>query len=277
MGRTIRNLPFLPTCATPTKTLSFRASTAEFDAGDDVESSVESVIRGLRSDRFFFNPGQTSSILEESKPCKEKEKEKEKESVLLPLKESVSMMEMESTDPFVDFKKSMQEMMEADEGYKQWDNLQELLSLYLSVNDKLNHGYIIGAFVDLLLVNLGSPSKPSSSSSSTINGQKQSLSMESAATSSSNNNNKLNMMSSSESPEYSGVSFTSSFASSSGVCSSGSHFLSSCSLEDDEDEDDDENEDEDDDGGGGDNHGDDEDHNCPQKASVSDHSSCLKV
>ncbi|XP_076944799.1 transcription repressor OFP15-like [Bidens hawaiensis] len=253
-----RNLPFLPTCGSPSKTLSFRTSTAEFDdmfaTGDTVEPSVESVIRGLSTDRFFFNPGKTSSILEEAKP-----KEAEKESVF-PFKESVSMMEMESTDPFVDFKKSMQEMVDADEGLKEWENLQELLSWYLAVNDKANHGYIIGAFLDLLLANLGSPSKPSSS----IKGHEQSLLIESGGSSCNNNNtsnnsnNKLTTMISRESPE-SALSFTSSFASSSGTCSSTSHFLSSCSLEDDE-------------------HGDDEDHCSPQKASVSDYpSSSLKV
>ncbi|KAI3798330.1 hypothetical protein L1987_33601 [Smallanthus sonchifolius] len=260
MGRT-RNLPFLPTCGSPSKTLSFRAPTATTSEFDDmfatVESPAEPVIRGLSSDRFFFNPGRTSSILEEAKP-KEKKKEKEKEKIL-PFKESVSMMEMESTDPFVDFKKSMQEMVEADEGLKEWENLQELLSLYLAVNDKLNHGYIIGAFVDLLLVNLGSSTKPSSCcSSSSINGQEQSL-LTASGTGNSNSNNKLTMMNS-ESPE-SALSFTSSFASSSGTCSSTSHFLSSCSLEDDEDDD---------------NHGDDEEQNSPQKASVSDYGS-LKV
>ncbi|KAM0038524.1 putative transcription factor OFP family [Helianthus debilis subsp. tardiflorus] len=270
MGRT-RTLPFLPTCGSPSKTLSFRTTTGEFD---DMEPSVDDVIRGLSTDRFFFNPGTTSSILEEAKPKekekekekqKEKQKEKEKESVVA-LKESVSMMEMDSTDPFVDFKKSMQEMVEADEGLKEWENLQELLSLYLAVNDKTNHGYIIGAFVDLLLVNLGPPSKPSlcsTSTSSSINAtQEQSILLESGGNCcSSNNNNKLMMMISSESPE-SALSFTSSFASSSGTCSSTSHFLSSCSLEDEEEED---------------NNGDDEDHNSPQKALVSDCHSSLKV
>ncbi|KAJ0655902.1 putative transcription factor OFP family [Helianthus annuus] len=269
MGRT-RTLPFLPTCGSPSKTLSFRTTTGEFD---DMEPSVDDVIRGLSTDRFFFNPGTTSSILEEAKPKekekeREKQKEKEKESVVA-LKESVSMMEMDSTDPFVDFKKSMQEMVEADEGLKEWENLQELLSLYLAVNDKTNHGYIIGAFVDLLLVNLGPPSKPSlCSTSSSINAtQEQSILLESGGnccSNNNNNNNKLMMMISSESPE-SALSFTSSFASSSGTCSSTSHFLSSCSLEDEEEEEEE------------DNNGDDEDHNSPQKASVSDCHSSLKV
>ncbi|KVI08339.1 transcription repressor OFP15-like [Cynara cardunculus var. scolymus] len=262
----VRKLPFFPTCGSPSRTLSFRAAISD-DLHDmaaisgeeeDQLSSIESVIRGLSSDRFFFKPEKTSSILEEAKP-KEKEKEEEKGDGVLPLKESsVSMMEIESSDPFIDFKKSMQEMVEADEGLKEWENLQELLSWYLAVNEKINHGYIIGAFVDLVLVNLGSSSSSSSSccSSSSMNGQDQSSLIMGSG---SNNKNMI----SSESPE-SALSFTSSSASSSGTCSSTSHCLSSCSLEEEDDDDDD--------------HGDDEDHSSAQKAVVlSDDASSSKA
>ncbi|KAI3747131.1 hypothetical protein L6452_09578 [Arctium lappa] len=247
-----RKLSFLPSCGSPNRTLSFRATTistsdlhdmaAIEEEEEEDQSSIQSVIRGLSTDRFFFKPDKTSSILEEAKP---------KEDGVLAFKESsVSMMEIESTDPFIDFKKSMQEMVEADEGLKEWENLQELLSWYLAVNEKINHGYIIGAFVDLLLVNLGSSSASSSSSlsssssSSLMNGQDESLLMMGSG---SNNNKK--MIISSESPE-SAVSFTSSSAFSSGTCSSTSHCLSSCSLEEEQQQDD------------------DEDHNSRQKAAV---------
>ncbi|KAF5766702.1 putative transcription factor OFP family [Helianthus annuus] len=168
------------------------------------------------------------------------------------------MMEMQSTDPFADFKKSMQEMLEADKGLKEWENLQDLLSLYLTVNDKINHGYIIGAFVDLFLVNLCSPlssssstscsTSSSSSSSSSVIGQEKSLLMESGSNSCSNNSHKM-MMICGELTE-SALSFTSSSASSSGACSSTcSHCLSS--------------------------YGDDEDHQSHQK--LSDYDSSSKV
>ncbi|PWA40468.1 Ovate protein family, C-terminal [Artemisia annua] len=107
-----RKLPFLPTCGSPSKTLSFRAVMTASAITDDLDD------KGMTQ--------ETESSIES----------------------------MESIDPYVDFKKSMQEMVEADEGLKQWDNLQELLSMYLSLNDKINHGYIIRAFVDILLVNL---------------------------------------------------------------------------------------------------------------------------
>jgi uncharacterized protein (TIGR01568 family) len=80
-----------------------------------------------------------------------------------PFKESV-VLSMESRDPYLDFKKSMEEMVEAH-GLTDWEGLEELLSCYLKVNGKSNHGYIIGAFVDLLV---GLAIASSSSSSSTI-------------------------------------------------------------------------------------------------------------
>lgn len=117
------------------------------------EDPVETVIRGLRSERLFFEPEETSSILEEAKT-----------SEFIPFKESV-VMAMESRDPYADFLRSMEEMVEAH-GLKDWECLEELLGCYLRVNGKDNHGYIIGAFVDLLIaIALGSFSFTSSSSS----------------------------------------------------------------------------------------------------------------
>ncbi|XVF07573.1 hypothetical protein REPUB_Repub06bG0151100 [Reevesia pubescens] len=118
-------------------------STAGFDndsrAGAAGTDPVETIIRDLRSaERLFFETGETSSILEEAKP-----------SDGLPFKESV-VLSMESEDPYVDFRKSMEEMVEAH-GLKDWEGLEELLCWYLRANAKSNHGYIFGAFVDLLV------------------------------------------------------------------------------------------------------------------------------
>lgn len=99
---------------------------------------VETVIKGLKSqERLFFKPEETSSILEEAKESG------------FPFKESL-VLSMESQDPFVDFRKSMEEMVEAH-GVKDWEGLEELLCCYLKVNGRSNHGYIVGAFVDLLV------------------------------------------------------------------------------------------------------------------------------
>ncbi|XP_044509459.1 transcription repressor OFP15-like [Mangifera indica] len=120
----------------------------------DFDSYVESVIQKLKSERerLFFEPGETSSILEEAKTGG------------FPFKKSV-ILSMESRDPYIDFRKTMEEMVEAH-GLKEWEDFEELLSWYLRVNGKSNHGYIVRAFVDLLLA-LAFASSSSSSSSTT--------------------------------------------------------------------------------------------------------------
>ncbi|CAI9097638.1 OLC1v1034111C1 [Oldenlandia corymbosa var. corymbosa] len=178
-----------PACGTP-KTVSFRAAnidddifktmnSAFVDGGavdlvgeserfsslpevieEDESEEVETVIKGVRSERLFFEPGETSSILEEAKLDDD-----------FPFKESL-VMAVDSRDPFADFRASMEEMVEAH-GLKDWECLEDLLSCYLRVNGKSNHGYIVGAFVDLLVslanADYYSPEITSSSSSSDIN------------------------------------------------------------------------------------------------------------
>ncbi|KAI6670054.1 hypothetical protein NL676_004939 [Syzygium grande] len=110
----------------------------ESDAVIDVaEASVEVLVRGARSERLFFEPDDTSSILEEAK------------TVSFPFKESV-VLAMESENPYVDFRRSMEEMVESH-GLKDWECLEALLGWYLRVNGKKNHGFIVEAFVDLLM------------------------------------------------------------------------------------------------------------------------------
>lgn len=179
-----------PTCGSP-KTLSFRASsgntnhvfktinsafietncqdsidplpesaTLPEEEGDDGDESIEMVIRGLRSERLFFEPGETSSILD-----KREDDGDDDDDGFLPFKESVTMA-VDSNDPFVDFRRSMEEMVEAH-GLKDWECLEELLTCYLRVNGKSNHGYIVGAFVDLLVGLAFTSSNDQFSSSST--------------------------------------------------------------------------------------------------------------
>ncbi|EHA8592046.1 putative Transcription repressor OFP13 [Cocos nucifera] len=135
-------------CFTHSSEESESFSTASEDSGGD---SSETVVRGLRSDRLFFEPGDTSSILEEAK------------GGAVPFKKSI-VLAMESEDPYHDFRVSMEEMVVAH-GLKDWDCLKELLLWYLRVNVRKTHGFIVGAFVDLLL---GLASPPSSSSSSSM-------------------------------------------------------------------------------------------------------------
>lgn len=109
------------------------------ESEDLVDQSLEVLVRSVRSDRLFFEPhGDTSSILEP-------------ESIALfpPLKESV-VLALESVNPYMDFRRSMEEMVESN-GIKDWECLEELLAWYLKMNRKDNHGIILEAFVDVLL------------------------------------------------------------------------------------------------------------------------------
>ncbi|MBA0716771.1 hypothetical protein Golax_015576 [Gossypium laxum] len=106
-------------------------------AGTGGVDSVETVIQGvrLRSERLFYEP---------SEPKLGAESETES-----PYKET-TVLSMESMDPFVDFRDSMEAMVESH-GLKDWESLEELLGWYLKANGESSHGYILGAFIDLLL------------------------------------------------------------------------------------------------------------------------------
>ncbi|RRT33551.1 hypothetical protein B296_00059126 [Ensete ventricosum] len=129
-----------PSCSHP-KTRSFREKDGEGDyAGTKTgESScgdaVEAVIRGLQSDRLFFEPGATSSIVEV---------EAAEDVGAVPFEGSIAMA-VESEDPYRDFKRSMEEMLTAH-GVIDWAWLEEMLVWYLRANGKKTHELIIGAF-----------------------------------------------------------------------------------------------------------------------------------
>ncbi|KAE8664183.1 putative Ovate family protein [Hibiscus syriacus] len=131
---------------------SFSTASDESATGAAVDT-VETVIQGLRlrSERLFFEPSEaklgtyiTESV--DSAPFKE-----------------TTVLSMESLNPLVDFRESMEEMVEA-QGLKDRESLEELLGWYLKANGKSSHGYILGAFVGLLLkkvaVSSSSPCSP---------------------------------------------------------------------------------------------------------------------
>ncbi|KAG8390809.1 hypothetical protein BUALT_Bualt01G0122200 [Buddleja alternifolia] len=153
-----------PSCTRP-KTLSFRASDdddvvsnittinhatpkslsinfsrcASFSTAELSEEiqSVEMTITGVRlSERLFFNPNDTSSIMKEDAI-----------GISSPFKKSMVVEIIESDDPYLDFKKSMQEMVQS-QGLKDWDCL---LGCYLRINGEINHEFIVGSFLDLLI------------------------------------------------------------------------------------------------------------------------------
>ncbi|KAJ6325679.1 hypothetical protein OIU76_012709 [Salix suchowensis] len=131
-----------PSCKHP-KTLSFRA-------GDDVIKTVNSVFfdpsEGVETpESWFTDSSETTSFSAESEDY-------DGESLEVVVRGARS-------------ERSMEEMVESH-GLKDWDCLKELLGWYLKVNGKKNHGYIVGAFVDLLVGIAAAPSSDSTFSSS---------------------------------------------------------------------------------------------------------------
>jgi len=124
-------------------------------ADEGIGDPGEAVIQELRSGRFFFEPEDSSSLVEyrENKGCssgKEPETEENRGNRVAGYKES-EMLWVDSSNPYEDFKRSMEDMVVAHGLMKDWDGLEELLSCYLKINGKNNHGYILGAFIDLLV------------------------------------------------------------------------------------------------------------------------------
>ncbi|RDX74978.1 Transcription repressor OFP13, partial [Mucuna pruriens] len=128
------------------------------------EECLETVVRGVRrSERLFFEPLSTSSILENKK------RTRVGVGVIpipLNLKESVVVVGVESDDPYGDFRRSMEDVVETY-GVKDWKGLEELLGWYLRLNGKNNRGFIVLAFVDLLIT-LALPTTSSDSPSHTF-------------------------------------------------------------------------------------------------------------
>ncbi|XP_071721810.1 transcription repressor OFP13-like [Rutidosis leptorrhynchoides] len=123
---------------------------------DSDDQSLEMVVRGVITnsknyERLFFEPGgDTKSILKESNNYSTGYVNDDE---IVPFKEESVILAMESEDPYWDFRESMEEMVESHGMtlIRDWERLEELLSWYLNVNGKKNHGFIIGAFVDLIL------------------------------------------------------------------------------------------------------------------------------
>ncbi|XP_055809453.1 transcription repressor OFP13-like [Solanum dulcamara] len=169
--KTINSVFFDPFDGIETPQSSFTNSSSDQSSTSNIISieSHEEIIKGARSERLFFEQVATSSIFHQEPKvllCKKnQEPQEENQENDLPFKESV-ILAMESKDPYLDFKKSMKEMVES-QGIKDWDNLQELLAWYLKLNGEVNHGFILGAFVDLLM-ELVIPTTPSTNSDNSI-------------------------------------------------------------------------------------------------------------
>ncbi|XP_022961388.1 transcription repressor OFP13-like [Cucurbita moschata] len=107
----------------------------------DFDDDFEVVVRGAKSERLIFEPGETNCIIKKSAD------EGKCDSIRF---EGSVVVAVESEDPYLDFRRSMEEMVESL-GIRDWECLEALLNWYLRVNQIKNHRYIFGAFVDLLV------------------------------------------------------------------------------------------------------------------------------
>ncbi|KAK1395247.1 Transcription repressor [Heracleum sosnowskyi] len=152
---------FNPLCdptSTSTSNLTCSADHDFFSNSSDISSdgddSVPDFATVFASQRFFFSsPGRSNSIVE-SPNCPQDHNN----NALVP--DSVAIQTY-SPDPLQDFRKSMQEMVEAHgiiDVKADWEFLHELLLCYLTLNPKQTHKYVIKAFSDLLVSLMSSES-----------------------------------------------------------------------------------------------------------------------
>ncbi|KZV16271.1 ovate family protein [Dorcoceras hygrometricum] len=119
-----------------------------------------------RSDRFFAANGSSNSLITDeacsysasaatnsSSTAEEQEEFAASEDRKAP--EDFIVIFTHSPSPYEDFRRSMQEMVEArveHSGKVDWEFMEELLFCYLDLNNKKSYRYILHAFVDLTVV-----------------------------------------------------------------------------------------------------------------------------
>ncbi|KAJ7980033.1 Transcription repressor like [Quillaja saponaria] len=123
------------------------------------------------SKRFFFSaPGHSNSIIEspETQPLLHQNTNTNNNYNKLVIPTGGVKVPKYSINPYVDFRRSMQEMVESRQVKvdmrNDWEYLHELLLCYLAMNPTHTHKYIVRAFTDLVVSLLSSSSSSSSSS-----------------------------------------------------------------------------------------------------------------
>ncbi|XP_055811831.1 transcription repressor OFP16-like [Solanum dulcamara] len=137
--------------------------------------STPDLATAYASQRFFFStPGHSNSIIDSSSSSMSSSLASTSISSVesdAPLDGSIAIP-TDSPDPYLDFRRSMQEMVEArglSDIKGNWESLHELLMCYLTLNPKSTHKYIVGAFSDLIVCLMASKSQhldPSAGSTS---------------------------------------------------------------------------------------------------------------
>ncbi|GMH25804.1 hypothetical protein Nepgr_027647 [Nepenthes gracilis] len=132
------------------------AATSHAGSVDIAASTIPDIATAYASHRFFFStPGRSNSIIDSSSSSSSL-----REASTVPRGNDSQLaaggvaVQTYSPDPYVDFRRSMQEMVEARDLMdvkSNWDYLHELLLCYLSLNPTSTHEFIIRAFADLLV------------------------------------------------------------------------------------------------------------------------------
>ncbi|WOL10870.1 transcription repressor OFP14-like [Canna indica] len=103
------------------------------------------------SERFFVSPDTSNSLLEEAQlPSAGSSRTSDAGPAAPGGRVAVTTF---SKDPYHDFRRSMQDMVEEQHADRHqdldWDFMEELLFCYLELNDRCLHRYILRAFADL--------------------------------------------------------------------------------------------------------------------------------
>ncbi|KAL3359131.1 hypothetical protein AABB24_015942, partial [Solanum stoloniferum] len=126
-----------------------------FDYIYELDNNTPDLATIYTSQRFFFSsPGHSNSIIDSSSSISSSlaSTSSSVESDA-PLEGSIAIP-TDSPDPYLDFRRSMQEMVEArglSDIRGNWESLHELLMCYFTLNPKSTHKYIVGAFSDLIV------------------------------------------------------------------------------------------------------------------------------
>ncbi|XP_059625886.1 transcription repressor OFP12-like [Cornus florida] len=135
------------------KSLLTHSSEDHSSSESDADSPTPDFAAVFASHRFFFSsPGRSNSIIDSSAASSSSSPGDPPGCDAL-VRGSIAIPTY-SPDPYKDFRRSMQEMVEARELMDvraNWDYLHELLLCYLALNPKSTHKFIVGAFADLLV------------------------------------------------------------------------------------------------------------------------------
>ncbi|KAJ4727452.1 Transcription repressor like [Melia azedarach] len=174
------------TFASTSKSLARTHSSSSLSSEPESDSEPD-FATVVASQRFFFtSPGRSNSIVESTSSVATPESSHDTPVSISPMDPSIQSsnssfsqesipswnssstscvkdsvaVPTDSPDPYMDFRRSMQEMVEAHDFVDvkaNWNYLHELLFCYLALNPKSTHKFIISAFADLLVSLMSTP------------------------------------------------------------------------------------------------------------------------